>query len=98
MHSTQTSKLTTLEFNYKTKISTMKVLKYFCFFLSKKHVRQMSSVIDSHELVCTFYARNYSSLLDSRGFLKTISINSTKKSFLQVHVIKVVRNLVPVAL
>lgn len=64
----------------------------------KKHVKQMSSVIDSHEIVCTFYARDYSSLLDCRGFLKTIGVNSTEKSFLQAHVIKIVRNLVPVAL
>lgn len=47
---------------------------------------------------CTFNARNDCPLLNGRGFFKTICINSPEESFLQVHVIKVVRNLGPVAL
>lgn len=46
----------------------------------------------------TFNARNNCSLLNSRRLLKTVRVDSSKERLLQVHVIEVVRDLVPVAL
>lgn len=46
----------------------------------------------------TFDARDDCPLLNSRRFFKTIRIYSPEKGLLQVHVIKVIRNLVPIAL
>lgn len=47
---------------------------------------------------CTFDARNDCPLLNGRWLFKTICIYSPEKSLLQVHIIKVVRDLAPVAL
>ncbi len=46
----------------------------------------------------TLDTRKNSPLLDGRGLLKTISIDSPEKSLTQVHVIKAVHNLIPVTL
>lgn len=46
----------------------------------------------------TLDARNNCSLLDGRWLLKTIGINSSEQGLRQVHVIKTVHNLIPVAL
>lgn len=47
---------------------------------------------------CTFDARNDCPLLNGRWLFKTICVYSPEKCLLQVHIIKVVRNLTPVAL
>lgn len=46
----------------------------------------------------TLDTREDSPLLDGRGLLKTISINSPEQSLTQVHVIKAVHDLMPVTL
>jgi len=46
----------------------------------------------------TLDAREDSPLLDGRGLLKTISIDSPEQSLTQVHVIKAVHDLMPVTL
>ena len=43
-------------------------------------------------------AGNNSTLLDSRGFLETVSINAAKQFFSQLHVIEVLANLIPVGI
>lgn len=48
--------------------------------------------------VLTLDTRDNGSLLDSGRLLKTIGINSPEQSLTQVHLIKTVHDLVPVAL
>lgn len=49
-------------------------------------------------VLLTLDTRDNSPLLDSRWLLKTIGIDSPEEMFTQVHLIKAVHNLVPVAL
>merc|ERR1711963_46946 len=42
--------------------------------------------------------RKDSTLLNGRGFLKTISVDTTQKVFLEVHVVEIVNHLIPVGI
>lgn len=46
----------------------------------------------------TLDARHNGALLNSRGFLKTIGIDSSEEFLTEVHVIEVIHNFIPVAL
>lgn len=61
------------------------------------HVFDIHLIGDKKEDI-TSEARDDGTLLDSRRFLKTISINTTEKILTQVHLIEVIGNLVPITL